>query len=140
MCVCGGGGGWRCRIAIWIEGGVLTFSSSACLAPADLPRPLPLPPGKGRLVDELRKRASKNSLEKTTTEEHQIPQTIKSLGLLHKTFIGEKNRVKFENSGKHNVAIDFTIGRKKNLVKITSFSLVFSLVKVLCNLGPLCAQ
>ena len=38
-----------------------------------------------------------------------------SRGLLHKTFTGEKTPVKSEKSGKHNVTIDFTIGKKLRL-------------------------
>ena len=41
--------------------------------------------------------------------------TMTHLGPLHKTFTGEKNLVKSDNSGKHEFTIDSTIGRKLRL-------------------------
>ena len=59
-----------------------------------------------------------------------VPLVNQSRGPLHKTFTREKTRVKYENSGKHNSIIDFTIGKK----------LSFSQVKVLCNRPQMCCS
>ena len=53
-------------------------------------------------------------------------------GLSHKTFTGENTRVKSENSGKHNLTIDFTIGEKKEKKEEKNHQR-FSPVKMVCN-------
>ena len=52
------------------------------------------------------------ALRECLIEKLSVMRQDDTLGLLHKTLTGEKTQVKSENSGKQNVTIDFTIGKK----------------------------